>query len=146
MAKAKPPLTLEQLQDKLVLWQQRMNLLHWEITINPDDVATTGDDDEVANAEMVAHTQYDRAELRLGAGWRDWDPRDIGDLHISIDYLLAHELVHCWMRDLDRMAFDDLSGKIHRDAAEMYGEIYHRGREHLVDHIARALVDGWGPA
>lgn len=143
MAAAKT-LTRELLEDKLAIWMQRMNLLHWEIRLDLDTPAEA--EDAIANAEIVCHPQYDRAELRMGAGWERWVPDDIGDLHVTLDYLLAHELAHCWMRDLDRHTMDDLDGRAHADAIAVFCEIYHRKREHLVDHVARALVDGWGPA
>jgi hypothetical protein len=129
----------------IATWQCRLGLLHWAIRLDPDTPADAGDGVR-ANAEIVCHDQYDRAELRLAADWRTWDPTDIGNLHLSLDYLICHELLHALMRDLDRLVFDDLEGLVHRDALSVLTEGYHRKREHLVDRLARTLTEDWGAA
>lgn len=136
-------ITREQVEDKLTLWQQRLDLLHWDIRLDfetePEDAATL--------AEITCHPQFDRATIIFNPGWRDWKvDQAIGELEVSLDYLLAHELVHPLMRDLDQLAMSDLDGMIHPDAYRVFGEGYHRKREHLVDRLARCLLDGWGPA
>jgi hypothetical protein len=104
-------------------------------------------DEDRALAEIECHQQYDRASIYLHPGWRDWKvDGELGDLKVTLDYLLVHELVHALMRNLDQSVLNDLDKLAHPDALAVFNEVFHRNRENLVDRVARSLVDGWGPA
>lgn len=135
-------LTREQVEDKLAIWQQRLDLLHWDIRLDFDEEP----EEDNALAEIACHQQYDRAVILFAQGWREWDPKSIGNARHSLDYLLAHELVHAKMRDLDQSVLNDLDGMIHPDAYRVFTEVFHRNRERVVDGMAVALVNGWGEA
>lgn len=143
MSTRKAKVTREHLEDVIATWAQRLDLLQWEFTLKLD----TPPEHTEGLAEIHCHEQYDRAAIFLRPDWQDWPQRGpIGDLGISLDYLICHELLHAQMRDLDKIPLDDIEGMIHRDAHAVVIEAYVRKREHLVDHLARALENGWGPA
>lgn len=140
-------ITREQVEDKLTTWQQRLDLLDWDIYLDLEALPEDAD----ASAEIHVHSQYDRAVLLLAEDWRSWPldgqlkPDRLGG-NVTIDYLLCHELLHALMRDLDHIPLTDIEGHLHRDAHAVMTEGYLRHREHVVDRVARALVNGWGPA
>src|SRR3954454_24680559 len=140
-------ITPEQVEDKLTIWLQRLDLLGWDIRIDWDEAPN----DEDAVMEIHVHSQYDRGVLLLHADWKTWPADGIIDAvvlggDVTLDYLLCHELLHALMRDLDHIPLVDIEEQLHRDAHEVMSAGYRRHREHLVDRVARALVNGWGPA
>lgn len=135
------------IEDKLAIWQQRLELLDWDIYIDWEEHPENSE----ASAEIHVHSQYDRAVVLFAAGWEEWplagciSPTKLGG-NVSVDYLICHELLHALMRDLDHIPMVDIEGHLHRDAHEVMINGYIRHREHLVDRVARSLVDGWGNA
>jgi hypothetical protein len=128
---------------KLTVWQQRLDLRHWDVRLDFD----TEPDVERAVAEIACHEQYDRATIYLAPGWREWSADgEIGELKVTLDYLLVHELTHALMRDLDQPAMNDLDKLAHPDALSVFIEVYHRQRERLTDRLATVILNGWGPA
>lgn len=136
-------ITREQVEDKLTLWQQRLDLLHWDIRLAFD----VRPEEEDALVEIVCSEFYDRATIRFSATWSAWKvDQPIGEVGHNLDELLLHELVHVYMRDIDHQAMDDLDGILGREAHAVWTDAYHRKREALADRVARALYNGWGRA
>lgn len=140
-------ITREQVEDKLTIWQQRLDLLDWDIRIDFGE-HPEGEDSVM---EIHVHSQYDRAVLLLRADWKTWPADGIIDAavlggDVTLDYLLCHELLHALMRDLDHLLLVDVEDQMHRDAHDVAAKGYVRHREHVVDRLARSLVDGWGVA
>jgi hypothetical protein len=138
-------ITRAQVEDKLTIWQQRLDLLDWDIRIDFGE-QPEGED---AVMEIHVHSQYDRAVLLLRADWKKWPVDGVIDQavlggDVSLDYLLCHELLHALMRDLDHLLLVDVEDQMHRDAHDVASKGYLRHREHVVDRMARSLVDGWG--
>lgn len=146
---AKKPLLLEQIEDKLTIWMQRLDLLHWEIRIelNPDPGGEGSDPPPLA-AITAQDEIYDHAILRLLPQVLEW-PGDCWGLtwDHDPDKVIAHELVHVVMRDQDRAALYHTEGVAQIRQLEAALETqYHEARERAVEHLAIALVNGWGPA
>jgi hypothetical protein len=136
-------ITREQVEDKLTIWQQRLDLLHWDIRLRFD----LRPEEEDALVEIVRSEFYDRATIRFSAKWSTWTlDGPIGEVGHNLDELLLHELAHVYMRDIDFQVMDDLDGVLGREAHALFTDTFHRKREALVDRIARALYNGWGPA
>ncbi|MEK6273221.1 MAG: hypothetical protein AABM42_11345 [Actinomycetota bacterium] len=143
------PLTREQLEDKLAVWQQRLDLLHWDLEFDFDRSVDADDEDDAGTIAVVDAQDrvYDRARIRLARGWEAWPADAWGTLgELTADYCLLHELVHCLLRDCDRAAMHLTADHLHRDSAQLRDTVYHEARERAVDHLARALLNGWGPA
>ena len=105
-----------------------MRLGHWRIKLDLDSPAGEGN-----NADVWRSYQYDDASIRLAANWRQRSSREIA-------YLLAHELGHILLRDLDQAALsveDDLGeeGFVH------YERRYKHEAEGVVDRYAEMLAD-----
>lgn len=149
MAAAKKPLIREQIEDKLVIWMQRLDLLHWDIRLVFETIPPASDDDEPVLARIDAQDRlYDKAVLTLDSSVLERAPDAWGtSWSYSADHVLAHELVHCVLRDVDRAAFRKFDATA--PSAPAYAAVdadYHEMRERAVDHLAIALVNGWGPA
>lgn len=142
-----PPLTRGQIEQKVAIWQARLGLEHWSITIHWDthpDPADCG----YAIAEVNAQdTYYHRCNMRFCPEVLTWPGDAWGALgNFAPDEILAHELIHVAQRDCDRAAMDLDEDQIHRDARDIRNGAYHEARERFVDDLARALVRCLGPA
>lgn len=148
MAAPRKPLIREEIEDKLAIWLQRLDLLHWDIQLR-FEAKPTDDEGEPTLAQIDAQDRlYDKAVLTLNEAVLKQPGDRWGDSWAHApDAVLVHELVHCVLRDADRAAFRKFEQTApSAPAFNACIEDYHDARERAVDHLAIALYNGWGPA
>lgn len=142
-----PPLVREQLEDKLTIWQQRLALLHWDVRID-FDYPTPGDEMAALARINAQANPHHNATIILHRNWSRWPADAWGDEGADkrhADYVLAHELMHCVLRDLDRLALDAMVS-MGREAGKLWEGIWEDAMERAVDHLAQAAFHELGPA
>jgi hypothetical protein len=135
-------------EDKLkalfTLWQKRLGLGEWDITINVMEFEPASNVMRCSQA-----TNYNVAVIKV----QPWvltanPPEDYlgGEVKIttqSIEKGVVHELLHC---SLKRLLYweDMLDGQLHRDATTILEKAYDQALEASVDHLAVSLVKSFG--
>lgn len=130
-------LVIETLVDRAELerivrvWQQRLRLQHWRITIDFDTEIES-------EARVKAWDVYDYATLQFGKTCTDWS-RELANCNV------AHELLHLVMRDHD--AAVDLAEKVMpKSVYALFEANVENHAEALIDRLASILVDLVGVA
>ena len=119
------------LAERVEWWQKylvELGIAHWRI-----DCITITDELENANASVWVSSDYDTMAVRFDADFVEEASAQ------RLDEAIVHELLHVWMRDLDRAidsAEDYLSAA---SRAEWSARIDHE-RENMVEQAARLIV------
>lgn len=109
-------------------WQTRLDLDHWNITINWDEEPGSYQ----ALASVSTENTYDLAELRLDREWREWDV-------FLANRIASHELLHLVFRDLDQ-AEQSALGPLSYDARVLLAERLEHETEGVIDRLAQRFV------
>lgn len=120
-------MTRDELEAILRLWQGRLGLERWQITI---DWEKPSDDYE---AHVQIRGDYEEAEISLCATWHEWNTRNA---HGTI----VHELLHCLHTDCDKV-LRSIDGQLHRDAWDAVDDRYRHELERLIERLAWRLVE-----
>jgi hypothetical protein len=121
-------MTRPQLVRIVEVWQSRLRLTHWDLTVDTDTPAN-GE----AIAECIRHHSYDTADLRFRPDWPTWSRRYANDT-------VVHELMHLQERDLSE-AVNTAQLFCHPEAWKQFNDRCEHEREGLVDRLATILVD-----
>jgi hypothetical protein len=126
-------MTREELQRILSVWQQRLHLDHWDLTIRWD--REVSEDNE---AEIRVHDWYDQASISFHKEFEKWDER-------HANTTVVHELLHCFERD-SKTAVEAMVNVTTSKVYELAWSRYVAGAEKWVDRLAAILVELAGPA
>jgi len=112
------------------VWQSRLKLDHWRITVDWQRPSPPGSYAEV----ILEGDTYDVATVRLDLrGYPKWDQRMANET-------IVHELVHLHERDL-RFAITSAEDMVAKPAWALYWDRVTHEREGLVDRVATVLVE-----
>lgn len=127
-------MTEKELKRVLKVWCKRLKLEHWQFRFNlGEDPPGSGDEADISMCE-----NYDAATIRLRSGWEDWDVDTLNEV-------IAHELVHCLLKDFQYAALIGRGG-FTADAADMYAHRITHEVEHTTDTITMIMLKSFGNA
>jgi hypothetical protein len=126
-------MTKAELERILAVWQERLRLGHWNITIKWD--REVADDNE---AEIRVHDWYEQASISFHKKFTEWD-----ETHANTT--VVHELLHCFERDC-KSAIEAMGPVASASVYELLWSRYIAGAENWIDRLALILVELAGPA
>ncbi len=126
-------MTPAQLKKRVAVWQQRMNLQHWRLTV---DITDEPRGKPSAAAGVTYSAFYDKADLEFQTELIAHE-----SVH-EIDCTIVHELVHIQLRDLDQTLWS-ITAHLAAPAEDVYEKAIERATEGFVDRIARVIVAGY---
>jgi hypothetical protein len=123
---AKHQLTVTELKRILRVWQERLRLLHWEITV-------TFDVDTIDLGEAMCSEAYDEATIRFNRNFRTWSRE-------SANRTVVHELLHVLMRDRTA-AVESSKTLLSDDSYRMLIDRHQFEDEGVVERLAAVIVE-----
>jgi len=133
------------IQQRVDLWQQRLRLGNWEISIDWDRPSA-----ETALASIARAHDYERANIRFASNFEDWTleecqiPND-DDRAMppqSLDRVIVHELLHCSLNDLGE-AGKIQWGFVNKQVDELHEAQLDKELERDVERMAVVIVEAW---
>lgn len=123
-------------------WQRILGLDAWEIHLDTETRPST----DSAVMEVDRTRDYLVARIRLCDGWEKWTHERVGlnpgDDDVaparSLDRMVAHELLHLQLHDLD-VALGSMRRQVHPDAWALIEERFEHELERVVENVAKAL-------
>lgn len=133
-------MTKAQLERVVRVWQSRLSLESWDLSVAWVKDAVTGEGcSEDADATTWRANTYDRAVVYPS-------PDKFGSWSDEVtNRIVVHELLHLVTRDLDR-AVTAVEGQVHPDVFRMVEKRYDHEIEGVVDRLAYRLVEIGGLA
>lgn len=125
-------MTAVKFQRILRVWQRRLWLEQWDVTILWDEPCPAN-----SSAEITPNPYRRSANLQLNPAWKSWSIE-------RANVLACHELLHCAHRGIDNVLEVQIDGQMHRDAHTVAMESYTLEMERFIDDQARILVDAFG--
>ena len=125
-------MTEKQLEKVVRLWQKRLGLQDWDISLSfvPLPFCRCEDD---ADATTWRQNSYDRAVIFPNADWKSKSDD-------ALNRLMVHELLHLVTRDLDRVVAS-VEEQLHADAWRAVNTRYDHEIEGVVERLANRFVD-----
>lgn len=117
----------------LKVWQKRLEMQDIAIHFDPDEEPP----ESGANASIWMADDYHYGVLRLKSGWAYTAPW-------NVNQKVLHELMHVRLKPYDDV-FDQLLEKLSPELREVFAETRRHVREGIVEYLANALLDAYGP-
>lgn len=139
-------MTEDKLKALFKLWQGRLGLNLWDITIK---VEPFGDDDNSVIMSCGQSKNYETAIIKVQPWALTEKPPStwMGNSGIfvkhQVEKSVVHELLHCVLKRLAHWE-DLVGGQLHRDVASVVQEAHDQATEATVDALAVALVRAFG--
>ncbi len=121
-------MTRRDVEKVLRVWVDRLQLRHWDLSIDWDTPAS-----ENADATTWRGNCYDRAVLFFDPEVLTWDA-------LKLNRIVVHELLHLVTRDIDRVV-EESCVSLPRRAYEQVDLRYEHAIEGVVDRLSYRFVE-----